>query len=74
MEQKKQSDRDAKCPYLEYHTEQTIVCEGLVEGTRMRTIFQSRGAKARHYRCCCCATYWGCAVCEALDVIKYKGE
>ena len=74
MEEKKMCARDALCPYLLYHTGNTIVCEGLVPGTRMRSIFQVQKEKNTQYRVFCCGRYANCEICRALEEIKYGDE
>ena len=74
MEQKKLNDREAKCPYLEYHTKSNIVCEGLIPGTRMRTVFHGEREKRKQYTLFCCGRYACCEICQALDKIKYGEE
>ena len=73
MEHKKK-DTEAKCPYFKYHTEQTIICEGIVPDTKQRMIFEKKAAKWTHYKAFCCKGYWRCEQCQALDEIKYREE
>jgi len=74
MEQKKMCARDALCPYLQYHTDSTIVCEGLFPRTGMRTIFETKDEKRKHYLIFCCGRYYNCEMCQALDEIKYGDD
>lgn len=69
----KKSDVEAKCPFLQYHTQTTIVCEGVIPGTNTRTIFKRESTKDKHYRLYCCGAY---TVCELYAPIedKYKGR
>ena len=58
--QKKLGDRDAKCPYFRYHTNQNIVCEGAIPDTSVRILFESEEEKEKHYKIYCAEKWTYC--------------
>lgn len=62
------------CPY--YVTDNgrdRIVCEGLTPGGQNQTFYQKRQDYALQMELFCCADYWRCEICAALDA-KYREE
>lgn len=56
----KMNDRDARCPFLLYHTRDEIACEGVIDDTRERIIFPSPRDKEIQYSVFCCARFLQC--------------
>ena len=62
------------CPY--YVTDngrERIVCEGLTSGGQNQTFYQKRQDYALQMELFCCADYWRCEICAALDA-KYRED
>lgn len=62
------------CPYyVTDNGKNRIVCEGLTPGGQNQTFYRKRKNYAAHMERFCCADYWNCPICAALDE-KYREE
>ena len=59
----------AECPYWEGKDRQSIYCEGIEEGTRIRLSFSTAGDKQDYFRsrCCSCKEWRRCYIARALE-------
>ena len=56
----KLNDRDARCPFLLYHTRDTITCEGIIPGTNDQVHFAAQPDKQLQYTVFCCDRFLIC--------------
>ncbi len=65
---------DVRCPYFkEDNGHDLIACEGSIPGTKSKSLFYRRADFRGHMDKFCCADYWNCPLCEAIDN-KYKED
>lgn len=59
----------AECPYWEGKDRQSIYCEGVEEGSRIRLSFSSPQDKQDYFRarCCHCKDWHRCRIAQMLD-------
>ena len=63
----------AKCPFYGGETSCQIACEGVIEGTNVRTSFKSHVPKRKHTRIYCTRAYTECALYKAI-YRKYEDD
>jgi len=67
-------DREAQCPYFQFHTRMYIVCEGVIPDTKGEILFGSQEQKELHYRVFCCGRWTYCERARAIYHSKYQEE
>lgn len=73
MKSKRRESKCAKCPFYDSEEAQKVICEGVIENTRIHICFDTPDALKKYKKVFCYNDFESCIIHKAL-CIKYEDE
>lgn len=73
MKSKRRESKCAKCPFYDSEEAQKVICEGVIENTKIHICFDTPDALKQYKKIFCYNDYQNCIIHKALSV-KYEDE